>query len=89
MSCPKKNILISENEVLRSLSEIVRKLIKGFTYRDARASAGVSHKQYYEILRGEPVNFTLVTLRRIAFATGTSAASIMAEAEADAKRISS
>lgn len=89
MPCPKKNILISEDEVLRSLSGIIRDLFKNFTYRDARASAGVSYKQYYEILRGEPVNFTFVTLRRIAFATGTSAASIMAEAEANVKRISS
>ena len=89
MPCPKRTILISENEVLRSLSGIIRGLFKNFTYRDARAAAGVSYKQYYEVLRGEPVNFTVVTLRRIAFATGTSATFLMDEAEANAKRTSS
>ena len=85
MSTAKKNMLDSERAFLIALSARVGTFTAGLTYRETRA-CGLAAAQVYQVRRGEPVNFTALTIRHLALAMGTTPSELFETAEQNAKR---
>ena len=85
MSAPKKHMLDSERSFLLALSNEIQPFLLGLNYREARA-CGLSGSQLYAIKRGEPINLTILTLRRLVVAMGIPFAKLVDSAEAKTHR---
>ena len=78
-------MLERERAVLVALAEVVEPFISTLTYREAQ-SIGVGSAQFYQIKRHEPVNFTALTIRRVAIAMGKTPSALWDLAERKSKR---
>lgn len=77
----KKYLTQKETAFLRSLSRAVARKLEGLTFRETKA-VGLGSAQFFALRKGETVNFTAVTLLRIADFSGMTMHVLLKEAEA-------